>query len=88
MRRVITASVGGVSIYGPLAAPIVVTVWLYLIALAVLIGAAVNAAIDHVWPDGGRSQTPEAAKVIELRDTERTVEVEEHRQRHSNAASD
>jgi membrane protein len=38
------------SIYGPLAAPIAVLLWLYLTALAVLIGAALNAAIDQVWP--------------------------------------
>ena len=38
------------SIYGPLAAPIAVLLWLYLLALAVLIGAAVNAAFDTVFP--------------------------------------
>lgn len=38
------------SIYGPLAAPIAVLLWLYVVALAVLIGAAVNAAFDEVWP--------------------------------------
>ncbi|CAB4699984.1 MAG: YihY/virulence factor BrkB family protein [Actinobacteria bacterium] len=38
------------SIYGPLAAPIAVLLWLYLVAIAVLIGAAVNAAFDTVWP--------------------------------------
>ena len=36
------------SIYGPLAAPIAVLLWLYLVALAVLIGAAVNAASQQV----------------------------------------
>lgn len=89
MRRVIAASIGGVSIYGPLAAPIVVTVWLYLIALAVLIGAAVNAAIDHVWPDGGRSRPrqPEA-QIIELRDAEQPVGDEEPKRPRSATASD
>jgi len=38
------------SIYGPLSAPIAVLVWLYLVAIAVLIGAAVNAAFDTVFP--------------------------------------
>lgn len=38
------------SIYGPLAAPIAVLLWLYLLAIAVLIGAAVNAAFDSVFP--------------------------------------
>ena len=37
------------SIYGPLAAPIAVLLWLYLVAIAVLIGAAVNAAFDKVF---------------------------------------
>jgi membrane protein len=48
------------SIYGPLAAPIAVLVWLFLTALAVLIGAALNAAFDQVWPEkstaGARSE--------------------------------
>jgi membrane protein len=38
------------SIYGPLAAPIAILLWLYIVALAVLIGAAVNAAFDTVFP--------------------------------------
>ncbi len=38
------------SVYGPLAAPIAVLLWLYLVAIAVLIGAAVNAAFDTVFP--------------------------------------
>ncbi|UUW88517.1 YihY/virulence factor BrkB family protein [Pimelobacter simplex] len=38
------------SIYGPLAAPIAILVWLYIAALAVLIGAGVNAAFDEVFP--------------------------------------
>jgi len=39
------------SIFGPLAAPIAVLLWLYLTALAVLIGAALNAAFDRIWPE-------------------------------------
>ncbi|HWJ68087.1 MAG TPA: YihY/virulence factor BrkB family protein [Nocardioides sp.] len=38
------------SIYGPLAAPIAILIWLYIAALAVLIGAGVNAAFDEVFP--------------------------------------
>ena len=38
------------SIYGPLAAPIAVLLWLYIVSIAVLIGAALNAAVDQVWP--------------------------------------
>ncbi|MGN6780394.1 MAG: YihY/virulence factor BrkB family protein [Marmoricola sp.] len=38
------------SIYGPLAAPIAVLLWLYVLAIAVLIGAALNAGVEQVWP--------------------------------------
>ncbi|MBA2773501.1 MAG: YihY/virulence factor BrkB family protein [Nocardioidaceae bacterium] len=47
----ITLQVATTSIYGPLAAPIAVLLWLYLTALAVLIGAALNAAFDREWPE-------------------------------------
>ena len=52
LRMVLTATAGeSTSIYGPLAAPIIVMLWLYLLSIAVLIGAAVNAAFDRVWPE-------------------------------------
>lgn len=38
------------SVFGPLAAPIAVLLWLYLLSIAVLIGAAVNASFDRVFP--------------------------------------
>ena len=44
------------SIYGPLAAPIAILLWLYLVAIAVLIGAAVNAAFDTVFPQKGTTR--------------------------------
>jgi membrane protein len=44
------------TIYGPLAAPIAVLLWLYLLAIAVLIGAAVNAAFDTVFPQGSTTR--------------------------------
>jgi membrane protein len=46
LRLVLGLSVGTTSIYGPLAAPIAVLVWLYLICLALLVGAAFNASLD------------------------------------------
>lgn len=49
LRRSLGATVGGTSIYGPLAAPIVVLIWLYFLAIAILIGAALNAAVRHLW---------------------------------------
>ena len=50
LRRSLSATVGGTSIYGPLAAPIVVLIWLYFVALAILIGAALNAAGRRLRP--------------------------------------
>jgi membrane protein len=43
-------SQGSTSLYGPLAAPIAVLLWLYLLSTAVLIGAALNASYDELWP--------------------------------------
>ncbi|MFZ2502238.1 MAG: YihY/virulence factor BrkB family protein [Nocardioides sp.] len=51
LRWVLTVTAGeSRSIFGPLAAPIAVLLWLYIVALAVLIGAGVNAAFDTVFP--------------------------------------
>lgn len=51
LRWVLTATAAdSKSIYGPLAAPIAVLLWLYIVSIAVLIGAALNAAVDTVWP--------------------------------------
>ncbi|MFD9125445.1 YihY/virulence factor BrkB family protein [Kitasatospora sp. NPDC059571] len=44
------SSGGGPSVYGSLAAPVAVLLWIFVMALAVLIGAAMNAAIDRRWP--------------------------------------
>lgn len=46
VRWALDFSTGGTSIYGPLAAPIAVLLWLYVLSIAVLIGAALNAAFD------------------------------------------
>jgi membrane protein len=50
LRVWLDASLSGVSIYGSLAAPVAVLAWLYVTALAVLIGATLNAEIDRMWP--------------------------------------
>ena len=50
VRGTIAASLGGTSIYGPLSTPIVLLIWLYFIAIAVLIGAAFNAATLRINP--------------------------------------
>jgi membrane protein len=54
VRGTIAASLGGSSIYGPLSAPIVILIWLYALAIAVLIGAALNAAIRQLFPHSER----------------------------------
>ncbi len=57
LRAVLTATAADSrSIYGPLAAPIAILIWLYLVAIAVLIGAAVNAAFDTVFPQKGTTR--------------------------------
>ena len=48
LRLVLGLSIGTTSIYGPLAAPIAVLLWLYLYQSALLIGAAFNASLDAV----------------------------------------
>lgn len=50
VRGSVGASLGGTSIYGPLSAPIVILIWLYALAIAVLIGAGLNSATRVVWP--------------------------------------
>ncbi|WP_432570371.1 YihY/virulence factor BrkB family protein [Kineococcus sp. SYSU DK005] len=69
LRTLLSASVGGTStsIYGPLAAPIVVLVWFYFLAIAVLIGAALNSAVDRVWPDPTKAAAREAARAEAVR---------------------
>lgn len=52
LRWVLTVTASdSTSIYGPLAAPIAIMIWLYILAVAVLIGAALNASFDEVWPE-------------------------------------
>jgi len=50
VRAYLTSSVRAHSAYGSLAAPIAALLFFYVTALAVLIGAELNSAIDHVSP--------------------------------------
>lgn len=63
LRIYLTSTVEGPTIYGSLAAPIAVLLWIGISAFAVLVGAAVNAAIDRVWP----SVTTAAARAANQR---------------------
>ncbi|MCK2217441.1 YihY/virulence factor BrkB family protein [Actinomadura sp. ATCC 31491] len=56
LRAVLAAWFSPVSVYGSLAAPIAVLLWLYITALAVLIGAILNAEVDRLWPGEGRAR--------------------------------
>lgn len=64
LRASLSVSVAGssTSIYGPLAAPIIVLIWFYFLAITVLIGAALNSAVDRVWPDPTKTAAREAAR--------------------------
>jgi len=50
LRLVLSKSIGSTTIYGPLAAPIAFLIWLYVISIAVLIGAAFNSGVDDTFP--------------------------------------
>ncbi|MFI1016265.1 YihY/virulence factor BrkB family protein [Streptomyces sp. NPDC020965] len=60
LRIYLTGMVEGPTIYGSLAAPIAVLLWIGISAFAVLVGAAVNAAIDRVWPSVATAAAREA----------------------------
>lgn len=40
------------SVYGPMAGPIVVLLWIWVSGFAVLLGAELNAQIERLWPSG------------------------------------
>ncbi|MFI7698841.1 YihY/virulence factor BrkB family protein [Nonomuraea sp. NPDC049480] len=58
LRAVLAAWFSPVSVYGSLAAPIALLLWLYITALAVLIGAILNAEVDRLWPGVSRTTAP------------------------------
>ncbi|AKH85469.1 membrane protein [Streptomyces sp. CNQ-509] len=64
LRLYLVNAVEGPTIYGSLAAPVAVLLWFGVSAFAVLVGAAVNAAFDRVWPSvataTGRAETARA----------------------------
>jgi membrane protein len=56
LRIYLTSTVEGPTIYGSLAAPVAVLLWIGVSAFAVLVGAAVNAALDRVWPSAAMTE--------------------------------
>jgi membrane protein len=51
LRWTLGHAIGGTSIYGPLAAPIVVLLWLYVIVMSILIGAAFSATFHSLMDE-------------------------------------
>jgi membrane protein len=70
LRLYLAGSLAGVSVYGPLSASIAILAWLYVAALAVLIGAALNAEIDRMWPsaDTARARAARAVRAADAAD--------------------
>jgi membrane protein len=60
LRLYLTSTIEGPTIYGSLAAPVAILLWIGVSAFAVLVGAAVNAAIDRVWPAAATAAAREA----------------------------
>ena len=82
LRWILQSTVGGTSIYGPLAAPIAVLMWLYMTAIAVLIGAALNAVVDRLWPHKARVVELAEQKEAEEDEVEPVMKAEPERHHH------
>lgn len=69
LRLWLTWAFRSTATYGPLSAPVAVLVFLYLTALAILVGAELNAEIDRMWPSRetarARRDQPEPAPATE-----------------------
>lgn len=52
LRTYIQLSFGGDELYAPLAAPLALLVWIWLMAMGLLMGAELNAEIERAWPAG------------------------------------
>src|SRR3954451_2028085 len=57
LRLYLGSTVHEGSAYGSLAAPVAVLLWLYVTALAVLIGAEFNSAVTYMWPARTRARS-------------------------------
>jgi len=73
LRYFLSKSIGSTTIYGPLATPIAFLLWLYIISIAVLIGAALNSGLDDVFPrlSGIDHDAPDIEKPSERKAEER-----------------
>ncbi|MDL4774757.1 MULTISPECIES: YihY/virulence factor BrkB family protein [Thermomonosporaceae] len=73
LRLYLTGSLSGVSVYGSLSASIAILAWLYVAALAVLIGAALNAEIDRMWPGANTARARAVRDAREAREDARNA---------------
>jgi membrane protein len=58
-------------VFGSLAAPIVLMLWLYVSAVALLVGAELNAELERMWPssDAGLKAMPQPGPVARATDS-------------------
>ncbi|MFF7231512.1 YhjD/YihY/BrkB family envelope integrity protein [Streptomyces sioyaensis] len=74
LRLYLTSTVEGPTIYGSLAAPVAVLLWIGVSAFAVLVGAAMNASLDRVWPSVATAAArEEASRRLEARAAAKTA---------------
>jgi membrane protein len=62
LRIYVSQSIIGDPVFGPLAGPLVLLLWLYVSAFAVLLGAEFNAEIEKMWPTIKPRQEAELAR--------------------------
>jgi membrane protein len=79
LRLYLDGSASGVTVYGSLGAAIAVLAWLYVTALAVLIGAALNAEIDKLWPGEYTARARAEAAEAQAKAAERQLHAAEER---------
>lgn len=59
LRYYVQGSTVGDAVFAPLAGPLVLLLWLYVSAFAVLLGAELNAEIEKMWPTVVSAQRPD-----------------------------
>jgi membrane protein len=79
LRLYLDGSASGVTVYGSLGAAIAVLAWLYVTALAVLIGAALNAEIDKLWPGEYTARARAEAAEAQAKAAEKQLHAAEER---------
>ncbi|GLZ04657.1 hypothetical protein Acsp03_21230 [Actinomadura sp. NBRC 104412] len=77
LRVYLAGSLTGVSVYGSLSASIAVLAWLYVAALAVLIGAELNAEIDRRWPSANTARARAVRETVRADDPPSSVPSDE-----------